>query len=69
VFYEVLGCAVLLARKHTVNGLAGKLQMIVNADGQRARISIANQSNCCLRTASHYIENIGRGEFSKAERR
>jgi len=41
----------------------------LNPPNKRARISIANQSNRYLRTASQYIENVGQGEFPKAERR
>ena len=41
----------------------------IEAHNKRARISIANQSNRYLRTASQYIENVGQGEFPKAERR
>lgn len=39
------------------------------AHNKRARMSIANQVNRYLRTASQYIENVGQGEFPKAERR
>ena len=43
--------------------------MKIKVNGQCAHISIANQVNRYLRTASQYIENVGQGEFPKAERR
>jgi len=46
-----------------------RLALDTDAHNKRSRISIANQVNRYLRTASQYIENVGRGEFPKAERR
>jgi hypothetical protein len=41
----------------------------VKEHNRKAKISIANQTNRYLRTARQYIENVGKGQFPKAEKR
>jgi hypothetical protein len=41
----------------------------VKEHNKKAKISIANQTNRYLRTARQYIENVGKGEFPKADKR